>query len=240
MVIRQPVNGAIFQTYDEVAPRRKMSRGMSIAIGASVVAHVAVGIYLYNANFNTPVPQQAEAKDPPMIWFTPDHPKPPPTEKVQPSKPAQPPVHTPVLTPLTPLSNTLPFDPPPLKPDATIDNTRTAANPGPTIIDTPKPRKITRPEWLAKPDAEAMAKEYPDRAIRMGVTGSATINCTVAVNGTINSCDVVSETPANYGFGDAAKKLARYFKMRPQMEDGQPVAGGTIQIPIQFRLSGGG
>jgi len=237
MVIRQPINGAIFQSFADEAPRRHMSRGMSIAIGASIVAHVAVGIYLYNAAFNAPKPLVADEPQPPIVIYNPEHPKPPPPHPDTSSK--QPPVHNPAPSPFRPLADPLPIDPPKPALRDPVDTTRTSAtsDPGPQLIDTPKPRKITRPDWLSQPDASAMSRYYPERAQRLGVSGSATINCTVAANGTISGCDVVSETPSNYGFGDAARKLSRFFKMRPQMVDGQPVAGGTIEIPIQFRLS---
>lgn len=238
MVIRQPINGAIFQSYADAAPRRRMSRGMSIAIGASIVAHVAVGIYLYNAAFNVP---KVETDDGPVtivdVFHPQSNPPPKPAQRTPPPV-THPDIHKTPLTSLTPPDNTLPVDPTPHH-DPTVlkDPPRTLVDTGPKVIDTPTPRKITRPDWLSQPDAAAMSKYYPERAQRLGISGAATINCTVAANGTISSCDVVSETPSNYGFGDAARKLSRFFKMRPQMVDGQAVAGGTIEIPIQFRLS---
>jgi protein TonB len=237
MVIRQPINGAIFQSFADAAPRKRMSRGMSIAIGASIVAHVAVGIYLYNAAFSVPKPvaddDQVTTVD---VFHRPSDPPPKPAQRTPP--PPHPTLHQTPITPLTPLDHPLTVDPTPHHDPITLkDPPGTLADNGPTVIDTPKPKKITRPDWLSQPDAAAMSRYYPERAQRLGVSGSATINCTVAANGTISGCDVVSETPSNYGFGDAARKLSRFFKMRPQMVDGQPVAGGTIEIPIQFRLS---
>lgn len=79
-----------------------------------------------------------------------------------------------------------------------------------------------------------MARYYPERAQRMEKGGSATIQCTVTAKGTVTACSVVSEEPADFGFGEAALKLSRLFKMKPKTEDGAPVEGGTVRIPLRF------
>lgn len=84
-----------------------------------------------------------------------------------------------------------------------------------------------------------MARYYPDRAQRMSIEGSATISCTVNARGTLDSCSVTTETPAEAGFGEAAMKLSKLFKMRPQTKDGAPVDGGTVRIPLRFQLPKG-
>ena len=43
-------------------------------------------------------------------------------------------------------------------------------------------------------------------------------------------------TPSGQGFGDAAKRLARYFRMSPKTMDDQPVEGAAVRIPLRFNL----
>jgi len=81
-----------------------------------------------------------------------------------------------------------------------------------------------------------MARYYPDRAQRMEVNGRATISCTVTAKGALQGCTVVSENPADYGFGEAALRLSRLFRMKPKTLDGSPVDGGAITVPIVFQV----
>jgi len=111
--------------------------------------------------------------------------------------------------------------------------------PAPPPPEPPRPSVITSPDWLRRPSAEDIARYYPERAQRMEIEGRATISCTVNARGTLDGCSVASEEPAEGGFGDAALRMARLFKMRPMTKDGAPVEGGTVRIPIRFVLPKG-
>jgi protein TonB len=73
----------------------------------------------------------------------------------------------------------------------------------------------------------------------MNVEGHASISCTVNAHGTLENCSVTNESPSDQGFGDAAMRMSKLFKMRPMTKDGAPVDGGKITIPIAFRLPKG-
>lgn len=108
----------------------------------------------------------------------------------------------------------------------------------PSSAPAPHPEVMTNPDWLRRPSGEDLMRYFPDRAQRAMVEGRATISCSVTDKGALADCSVIEESPVDYGFGDAAVKLGALFKMRPQTRNGQPVAGGTVRIPIRFVVPG--
>src|SRR5579875_3481227 len=61
---------------------------------------------------------------------------------------------------------------------------------------------------------------YPERAMRLGVSGEASVRCRVQNDGSLIDCAVVSETPPGFGFGVASTRAAqRFFQAEPPHGD---------------------
>lgn len=229
MVIRQALPFALG------AEGRRPPSHLTLAVGLSIGAHVAVGLYVAFLKFTGPPPV---IYPPDRIYEVPlvdELPPPPPPE--QPKDPPQRPViHESIPAPLPPIP---PLDIAPQR-DLTTAPVGPVANldMAPQVVSPPPPRDpiIRNPTWVRRPDAGDFARFYPERALRLGREGEAEITCQVLASGQVSGCRVTGEAPDNMGFGAAALKLSRYLQIAPKTVDGKPVDGGTLVVPITFRL----
>ncbi|MBL8531036.1 MAG: TonB family protein, partial [Hyphomonadaceae bacterium] len=112
--------------------------------------------------------------------------------------------------------------PPPPPPEQRVPPPDLSAPPTPTPIPVavdpppapPTPSVITDPTWIERPTGRDFARFYPPRALERNQEGRVTLDCIVNADGRI-SCTVTSEEPSGWGFGEAAVRISRSFRMAP-------------------------
>jgi TonB family protein len=98
---------------------------------------------------------------------------------------------------------------------------------------------VTNPDWRQKPSSDEMMRSWPLAAIKANKGGSVILRCKVTVDGLVNNCLVIAETPTGLGFGSSALAMAPLFIMKPLVRDGVPVGGAEVVIPISYSCQGG-
>ena len=88
--------------------------------------------------------------------------------------------------------------------------------------------------WVREPSARDFARFFPDEALDAGQSGNVTLSCIIGGGGRL-ACSVASESPAGYGFGNAAIGISRQLRVRTTLPDGSSAAGRELRLPLSFR-----
>jgi periplasmic protein TonB len=226
-IVRTPMESALSLALDPPSRPRRLSPTTIAAIGVACLLHAGLAAYLYNMKMNPPRPEAAP--EGPVITLTPwTPPKPPPPQpKQQPKTPTQTFHHTDIAD-IPKDVQTLSVPTPP-----TTKLTQDGAIFQQPVIDAP-PSVIQNPDWVSRPTPLQMTRYYPPGAMENEIGGKVVLSCGVTATGAMTGCQVLSETPAGRGFAQAALKLAAFFRMSPRTENGKPVDGALVRIPLVF------
>nr|WP_240454742.1 energy transducer TonB [Caulobacter sp. 17J65-9] len=96
------------------------------------------------------------------------------------------------------------------------------------------PPGYAAPQWVEGGDA--ISDAFPETALRAEVSGTVLLNCRVTVDGTATNCAVLEETPAGFGFGEAALQASSRFRFKPATYQGRPIEVAQLKIPIRFEV----
>lgn len=88
--------------------------------------------------------------------------------------------------------------------------------------------------WQHAPVHADLRGAYPEKAKAAGVGGSVALQCGFNAERVVRNCDVLKEEPRGYGFGLAAKVVARQFVLPPVDLTKSQLLHATTQIAIQF------
>jgi protein TonB len=196
---------------------RLTSLGLAVLICGSIVIYAVTAKFkaisdLFNDADAIKVEVKEKEKPPPP-------PPPPPPDKPPPPPP-----------PMMQVIN-----PDPTAEAVVTDLPTTLAPPPPPA--PPAPPVITAADFIQRPDGNAYGRYYPTRAAEREKEGVVRVRCSVNASGRLVSCQILSEDPTGWGFGDATVRLAqREFRVRPQTVNGQPTDGGSITFPIRWQL----
>ena len=100
----------------------------------------------------------------------------------------------------------------------------------------PTPIKAKDVKWAKQPTQEQLLNAFPERAIRLGKSGEAVLDCTVRDH-KMRSCNILSESEEAYGYGAAAINLAPYFVTADDDGGGRSYEGRRLTIPISFNTA---
>lgn len=97
----------------------------------------------------------------------------------------------------------------------------------------PLPPVTRRADWFWRPFSRDIERFFPDTAARQQVSGKGTALCTVGVDGKLSDCQVASESPEGFGFGEATVRASRMFRFIPAVVNGQ-FESSQVRVPMSW------
>jgi TonB family protein len=92
-------------------------------------------------------------------------------------------------------------------------------------------------QWLERPSLRS--DDYPAAALLEDLSGEATIACSADAEGHPTDCRIESESPAGYGFGEAARTVVMRGRIDPSSLSGENGADVfTVRIPFSVSIEG--
>lgn len=230
-----PTRNPLFHTQ----PQKRLTPSVMAGIAVATLAHLGLAVYIINERFEVKL---AEAPDgTPVIEAPVVTLKPKKTEPVvQASKPQTTPIRINQPDTITqPVSDPSPLVATPTDlPQTTGPIPVITGQPGP--VADPGPVHVTGPTyvkavWSRFPDSAVLLEYYPARAMDAEVEGTATLACTVRDTKGRVKCEVMSEDPRGYGFGDAAVRAVE-ARGRADTSNGAVEVGATMRVRMGFTL----
>lgn len=83
---------------------------------------------------------------------------------------------------------------------------------------------IKNPKWLRRPSGDDVMRVYPPHEQREHKSDRTVMDCAIADDGTLQTCEVIDDKKPGVGFDKAALSMAKLFKMPPLAE--QPAFTG--------------
>ena len=96
--------------------------------------------------------------------------------------------------------------------------------------------RYARASWIYRPSDAEMRRFWPPAAVGNRISGRAVLACQVPRSGRPDRCWVVSETPADIGFGAAAVAMAPLFRIRPVLRNGKVLPVPVI-VPVAYDIA---
>nr|WP_255548060.1 energy transducer TonB [Erythrobacter ani] len=86
-------------------------------------------------------------------------------------------------------------------------------------------------------DFAVVKRLYPKEAREAGIFGRAFLKCRALSRNRVRDCSIVAESPAGMGFGAAALKAQRSYRVKIRDQSGDQVYGRWMIIEIAYDVT---